>query len=141
MEPTNTFQHSLTLGESGQFTPAVYITFQIPATYCQKPCNNLFLTSKKVESLASYFLCLRQREVLAESACSCRFVLWSKMVREVVKFSLFSLAKSKCIIEHLSFLRMTKFVFFIVQLRYGVMCFTAEASEVPAFFLYSPPNS
>lgn len=24
MEPTDTFQHSLTLGESGQFTPAVY---------------------------------------------------------------------------------------------------------------------
>lgn len=63
------------------------------------------------------------------------------MVREVVKFSLFSLAKSKSIIAHLSFLRMTKFVFFIVQLRYGERYFTAEASEVPASFLYSPPNS
>lgn len=136
MESTNTFQHSLTLGKSGQFTPAVYITFQIPGTYCQKPCNNLFITSKKVESLASYFLCLCQRKALAESACSCRFALWSKMVREVVKFSLFSLAKSKSIIAHLSFQRMTKFVFFIVQLRYGVTYFTAEASEVPAIFSF-----
>jgi len=55
------------------------------------------------------------------------------MVREVVKFSLFSIAKSKCIIVCVSFLRMTKFVFFIVQLRYGMMYSTAEASEVLVF--------
>lgn len=56
------------------------------------------------------------------------------MVREVVKFSLFFIAKNKCIIVYLSYLRMTKFVFFIVQLRYGMMYSTAEASEVLAFF-------